>query len=128
MSIANDDGRRTPTDGRRLDGYTISSPCEPNGSGELKIHFSVKNSKRNYSDNENERDNFRDSINRFQIADRRCVSGTTFVGDLPIRQIPDTCLQYCGFFYFFSNLTIYGLLSLIWFVVNGCNVIIYILR
>ena len=28
------------TDGRRLDGYTISSPCEPNGSGgsdELKI-------------------------------------------------------------------------------------------
>ena len=27
------DGR---TDGRRLDGYTISSPCEPNGSGELK--------------------------------------------------------------------------------------------
>ena len=32
------DGRRTDdgrTDGRRLDGYTISSPCEPNGSGEL---------------------------------------------------------------------------------------------
>ena len=29
------DGRRR-TDGRRLDGYTISSPCEPNGSGELK--------------------------------------------------------------------------------------------
>ena len=28
-----DDGRRT--DGRRLDGYTISSPCEPSGSGEL---------------------------------------------------------------------------------------------
>ena len=27
------DGRM---DGRRLDGYTISSPCEPNGSGELK--------------------------------------------------------------------------------------------
>ena len=26
------------TDGRRLDGYTISSPCEPNGSGELKMH------------------------------------------------------------------------------------------
>ena len=23
------------TDGRRLNGYTISSPCEPNGSGEL---------------------------------------------------------------------------------------------
>ena len=29
------DGRTT--DGRRLDGYTISSPCEPNGSCELKI-------------------------------------------------------------------------------------------
>ena len=29
--------RRTSTDGRRLDGYTISSPCEPLGSGELKI-------------------------------------------------------------------------------------------
>ena len=29
-----DDGR---TDGRRLDGYTISSPCEPYGSGELII-------------------------------------------------------------------------------------------
>ena len=29
------DGRRT--DGRRLDGYTIRSPCGPNGSGELKI-------------------------------------------------------------------------------------------
>ena len=29
----------TPTmDGRRLDGYTISSPCEPNGSGELTIY------------------------------------------------------------------------------------------
>ena len=28
------DGRRTG--GRRLDGYTISPPCEPNGSGELK--------------------------------------------------------------------------------------------
>ena len=26
---------QTP-DGRRLDGYTISSPCEPYGSGELK--------------------------------------------------------------------------------------------
>ena len=26
----------TTTDGRRLDGYPISSPCEPNGSGELK--------------------------------------------------------------------------------------------
>ena len=38
-----DDGRRT-TDGRRTDdgrttehGYTISSPCEPDGSGELKM-------------------------------------------------------------------------------------------
>ena len=30
------DGRRS-TDGRRLDGYPISSPCEPNGSGELKM-------------------------------------------------------------------------------------------
>ena len=26
-------------DGRRLDGYTISSPCEPKDSGELKIHY-----------------------------------------------------------------------------------------
>ena len=37
MSIV-DDGRtdgRTTYDGRRLDAYTISSPCEPNGSGEL---------------------------------------------------------------------------------------------
>ena len=31
-------GRRTKTDGRRLDGYTISSPCEPIGSGELKTN------------------------------------------------------------------------------------------
>ena len=31
-----ENGGRT-TDGRRLDGYTISSPCEPNGSGELKM-------------------------------------------------------------------------------------------
>ena len=29
-----DDGRTT--DGRRIHGYNISSPCEPNGSGELK--------------------------------------------------------------------------------------------
>ena len=29
-----DDGHRR-TDRRQLDGYTISSPCEPNGSGEL---------------------------------------------------------------------------------------------
>ena len=28
---------RRRTDGRLLDGYTISSPCEPYGSGELKI-------------------------------------------------------------------------------------------
>ena len=35
-----DDGRRTTdADGRTPEhGYTISSPCEPNGSGELKIH------------------------------------------------------------------------------------------
>ena len=33
FEIVYDDGR---TDGRRLDGYTISSPCEPYGSGELK--------------------------------------------------------------------------------------------
>ena len=32
FEIVYDDGL---TDGRRLDGYTISSPCEPNGSGEL---------------------------------------------------------------------------------------------
>ena len=31
------DGRTPPTDGRQLEGYTISSPCEPNGSSELKI-------------------------------------------------------------------------------------------
>ena len=33
------DGRRwtTPTDRRRLVGYTIGSSCEPKGSGELKI-------------------------------------------------------------------------------------------
>ena len=30
------DGRTT--DGRRLDGYTISSPYEPNGSGELIMY------------------------------------------------------------------------------------------
>ena len=56
-----DDGRRTPDHG-----YTISSPCEPEGSGELKtvlalssiilwelkinsndFHFSVKHSRKN---------------------------------------------------------------------------------
>ena len=31
------DRRRMSTDGWRLDGYTISSPCEPKGSGELMI-------------------------------------------------------------------------------------------
>ena len=35
LFTTDDDGRRT--DGRRLDGYTISSPCETNGPGELKI-------------------------------------------------------------------------------------------
>ena len=40
MSIVNDDGRRRRrTDGRRLDGYTISSPCDPNGSEELNIQW-----------------------------------------------------------------------------------------
>ena len=37
-------GRTTDADGRRLDGYTISSPCEPNGSGEL-ITDSYQNTK-----------------------------------------------------------------------------------
>ena len=35
------DGRTT--DGRRLDGYPISSPCEPNGSGELKKMYTPVN-------------------------------------------------------------------------------------
>ena len=39
--VYDDDGRRR-TDGRRLDGYTISSPCEPNGSGELIIGLKMK--------------------------------------------------------------------------------------
>ena len=30
--------------GHRLDGYTISSPCEPNGSGELKIVYTPRKS------------------------------------------------------------------------------------
>ena len=38
-----DDGRRTDgrtTDGRTTEhGYTISSPCEPDGSGELKTQY-----------------------------------------------------------------------------------------
>ena len=29
------DADRQLTDGRQLDGYSISSTCEPNGSGEL---------------------------------------------------------------------------------------------
>ena len=33
------DGRRRTTDGRRLNGYTISSPCEPKGSGELQTVY-----------------------------------------------------------------------------------------
>ena len=32
-----DDGRRRATDGRTLEhGYSVSSPCEPDGSDELK--------------------------------------------------------------------------------------------
>ena len=43
--VYDDDGR---TDGCRLDGYTISSPCEPNGSGELikELQVAYKNRKR----------------------------------------------------------------------------------
>ena len=37
-----DDGR-TPPDGCRLDGYTISSPREPNGSGELIMDGQYRN-------------------------------------------------------------------------------------
>ena len=33
-------------DGRRLDGYTISSPCEPKGSGELILYIAIKESPR----------------------------------------------------------------------------------
>ena len=33
--VYDDDDDGQTMDGRRLDGYTISSPCEPNGSGEL---------------------------------------------------------------------------------------------
>ena len=39
--MVDDDGRtdRRTDDGRTPDhGHPISSPCEPNGSGELKIH------------------------------------------------------------------------------------------
>ena len=32
---------RTDADGRRLDGYTISSPCEPKVSGEIKLFTSA---------------------------------------------------------------------------------------
>ena len=36
--MVDDDDGRTTDDGRTLDhGHPISSPCEPNGSGELKI-------------------------------------------------------------------------------------------
>ena len=42
-----DDGR-TDDDGRRLDGYTISSPCEPNGSGELITYNIYSNDCLNY--------------------------------------------------------------------------------
>ena len=38
--VYDDDGRTT--DGRRLDGYPISSPCEPNGSGELKMEHALR--------------------------------------------------------------------------------------
>ena len=40
-----DDGRRTTDDGRTPDhGHPISSPCEPNGSGELKMgHIRAQN-------------------------------------------------------------------------------------
>ena len=35
-----ENGGRTTTDGWTPEhGYTISSPCEPNGSGELKTNF-----------------------------------------------------------------------------------------
>ena len=37
-----DGGRMPTTDGRRLDGYTISSSCEPNSSDEL-ITGALKN-------------------------------------------------------------------------------------
>ena len=40
-----DDDGRTPEHG-----YTISSPCEPNGSGELIITFVVYNTKLNCYD------------------------------------------------------------------------------
>ena len=66
-------------------------------------------------------------LKSIQIADRRCVSGTTLVGPLPIRQLPDTCHQYCNFFQgvFLSRLIIQGLLSSVWWVVNGYHVFIY---
>ena len=35
-NVNSDANGRRRTEGRRLDGYTISSPCEPHGSGELK--------------------------------------------------------------------------------------------
>ena len=36
------------TDGPRLDGYTISSPCEPHGSGELKMAYGLGQNISNY--------------------------------------------------------------------------------
>ena len=43
MKLWTDDGWRTD-DGRMLEhGYTISSPCEPKGSGELKIESLFSN-------------------------------------------------------------------------------------
>ena len=42
------DADRQRTDGRRLDGYTISSSCEPNGSG---VANNEKNEKKGYSYN-----------------------------------------------------------------------------
>ena len=44
-----DDGRRT--DGRTdaEHGYTISSPCEPDGSGELKKHENLESNENGYA-------------------------------------------------------------------------------
>ena len=40
--MVDDDGRRTD-DGRTPDhGHPINSPCEPNGSGELKTWYHLK--------------------------------------------------------------------------------------
>ena len=37
--MVDDDGRRRTTDRTPDHGHPISSPCEPNGSGELKFHW-----------------------------------------------------------------------------------------